>query len=662
MGGTDHSQMEAVMPNIAKSRSGQRMAHTRKRKILIAGAVLCGIALLYSLPIVKIPLINTPQVSFASVLFYPIGIYALLAIGLDMTVGRSGQLNLGYAALFAVGAYTTALLSTVMHMPYYATIIPAIILSMALGLAVGLVSLRVSGDYFAIVTLGIGLVVQEVIANIGILGKTLGISSIPPPGPIAGLTFGPLNLASYDWLLFTMIIIVCAVFALIYRSPIGRAWSAIRDDEGAAALMGVRTRRLKVLASTIGGAPAGLAGSIYAAQVGYISPATFGLTLSILVLAAVTLGGKGRLAGVILGAVVVGYLPERFLALDKIHTLLFGAVITLVMLFRPDGIWGSFAWLWSGRRPDGENGQPAAGIPARAMGDISHIPAHAENSMGDSARPRQNGNAIESVHVCALDTESKPALVVEHARVAFGGVIALNGVSLSTMPGTVTSVIGPNGAGKTTLINAITGVYRLESGRICLGDRDVTTASSATRSLMGIGRTFQNIRLFGGMTALENVLVAAEARRRCAVSIATDRELTNTGHRDGSAVAEARGLLDIVGLTGFAATCSAQLSYGAQRRLEMARALALNPKVLLLDEPAAGANTAEKRELTRLIGRLAESGRSVLLIEHDVRLVMEISSKVVVLNFGKVIANGSPDEIQRDPNVISAYLGDASHA
>jgi len=644
MSSTDNSRLNGMATDsiLVRAPADRPAARTWRRTTLNVILALCGLVLLYSLPVLKIPLIDTPQVSFASVLFYPIGIYVLLAIGLDMTVGRSGQLNLGYAALFAAGAYTTALLSTTLNMPYYATIVPAIIVAMALGLAVGLVSLRVSGDYFAIVTLGIGLVVQEVIANADFLGKTIGISSIPSPGPLLGLTFGPLNPEAYDWLLFSMIIVVCIVFALLYRSSIGRAWSAIRDDEGAAALMGVRTRRLKVLASMIGGAPAGLAGSIYAAQVGYISPGTFGLTLSILVLAAVVLGGRGRLAGVILGAVIVGYLPERFLALDKVHTLLFGAVIAIVMIFRPEGLLGAFDWRSLLRRsPAGSSG----------MGGATPRAAPTERSASVAAAVSRTRAPDDARHG---DREGrKPMLAVDHARVAFGGVVALNDVSLTTMPGTVTSVIGPNGAGKTTLINAVTGVYRLESGRVLLGDHDVTHEASASRSLEGIARTFQNIRLFGKMTALENVMVAAEAKRRSTAS--RGRE----DHRD--AAEEAWTLLREVGLQDLAAVCSDQLSYGAQRRLEIARALALDPKVLLLDEPAAGANTTEKRDLTRLIGNIAGSGRSVLLIEHDMRLVMEISSKVVVLNFGKVIADGSPEEIQRDPEVIAAYLGETRH-
>jgi branched-chain amino acid transport system permease protein len=637
--------------------AGGTPARRWPRRTVIAALAVCGVVLLYSLPVITIPLIDTPQVSFASVLFYPIGIYVLLAVGLDMTVGRSGQLNLGYAAFFAAGAYTTGVLSTDLSWSYYATIVPAIIVSMLLGLAVGIVSLRVSGDYFAIVTLGIGLVVQEIIANVGVLGTTLGISSIPPPDPLLGLTFSSLNLKAYDWLLFTLIIVVCVVFALIYRSSLGRAWAAIRDDEGAAELMGVRTRRLKVLASTIGAAPAGLAGSIYAAQVGYISPETFGLTLSILVLAAVTLGGKGRIAGVIIGGVLVGYLPERFLAVDRIHTLLFGAVIVVVMLFRPEGILGSIVR----RRRAAPTRSSARPGPSATPGD-AQVPAKVVHRGGDQAVPEPS-DAIDAApaasHPVVSDrpeTSPQSILTVEHLRVAFGGVIALDEVSVSAVPGAVTSVIGPNGAGKTTLINSVTGVYHPASGRIRIGDRDVTHTAVAQRSRLGLARTFQNIRLFGGMTALENVLVAAEARRR-----GSPRAVEGRSAHGGGLTDTALALLDYVGLSDVASTRSDQLPYGAQRRLEIARALALDPKVVLLDEPAAGANTAEKRELTDLIRQIADGGRSVLLIEHDMRLVMEISTKVVVLNFGKVIAEGPPGEIQRDPGVIAAYLGESSH-
>lgn len=592
------------------------------RKIPLAGLALLGLVVLYSLPKLTIPLINTPQVSFASVLFYPIGVYVLLALGLDMTVGRTGQINLGYAAFFAGGAYTTALMTT--HgVNFYATIVPAILVSAILGFIVGIVSLRVNGDYFAIVTLGIGLVVQEIVANVGVFGSTIGISSIPQPAPIGGVAFSVANPEAYDWLIFSMILVVCVAFALLYRSSIGRAWAAIREDEGATELMGVKVRRLKVVASTIGAAPAGLAGSIYAVQVGYISPETFGLTLSILVLAAVALGGKGRIAGVVIGGVLVGYLPQRFLQVDKFSTLLFGGVLVIVMLFFPEGIAGSL------RR--------AAHVP-------EPDPETAATSSVDSAR-----RSIPKVKTGSED--AAPALQIESARVAFGGVVALDDVSLTVEPGVVTSVIGPNGAGKTTLINAITGVYRLQRGRVVLGGRDVTAAPVSVRSQSGIGRTFQNVRLFGGMTVLENVLVAAESKRSH-----VDRSGGVTPNE------RANALLDEVGLGSMQHLRSDQLPYGAQRRLEIARALALDPEVLLLDEPAAGANTAEKAELMGLIKSIAESGRAVLLVEHDMPLVMGVSTKIIVLNFGEVIACGTPDQVRSDPRVIDAYLGTESHA
>ena len=651
-----------------------------RRRLIAAGAIIAGLGMLYALPVISIPVIGTPQVSFASVLFYPIGLYVLMAIGLDMTVGRTGQVNLGYAAFFAVGAYTTAMLSTRAGMSYYETIVPALLASMLTGLVVGVVSLRVRGDYFAIVTLGIGLVVQEVVSNVGAFGSTIGIYSIPPPAPLLGLQFGVADPQAYDWLIFAMIIVVAVLFWLLYRSWLGRAWMAIREDENAARLMGVSVRKLKVLASAIGALPGGLAGSIYAAQVGYISPVTFGLTLSILLLAAVALGGKGRLAGVVLGAFLVAYLPERFLALDSIKTLLFGMILVLVMVFRPEGIVGSLqhrrrrtvARAGSGRalvlKPamaSAPAGSREAPVPGRTSSGLAGTGSAVDGERSAASRSsgggmRQVGKPLPAGQGPTFGrTGDGPALRVEDALVAFGGVIALRGVNLAVAPGVVTSVIGPNGAGKTTLINAVTGVYPLGHGRVWLGRDEVTAMPVEKRARAGLGRTFQNIRLFGEMTALENVLVAAESGRRASMVRRLHPDAADCpGSSDRQVIDEAMVLLESVGLGDSAAMRSNQLSYGAQRRLEIARALALDPRVVLLDEPAAGANSTEKRDLMELIGTVAESGRAVLLVEHDMQLVMQISAKVVVMNFGEVIAEGTPSDVRNDPVVIAAYLGE----
>ena len=305
-------------------------------------ATAAFLAFLIVLPHLKIPIVNTPDSQFSSVLFYPVGIYVLIAIGLNVVVGEAGMLDLGYVAFFAVGGYTMAVLGTKAHWDFFEILPVGIVLAMAAGIILGAPTLRLRGDYLAIVTLGFGEIVYIIAVNTGSIGGPQGINDIPPPPNFSlfgyHFRYGILDAIPYYYLVLAMIVVAVILVRNLKRSRVGRAWTAIREDEDAAELMGVPTFRFKLWAFAIGAGIGGSAGVMYAAKVTFVSPDNFVFELSILFLAAVVLGGSGNLPGVILGAIVVGYLPERFRSFDQYRILVFGGALVLTMIFRPQGL------------------------------------------------------------------------------------------------------------------------------------------------------------------------------------------------------------------------------------------------------------------------------------------------------------------------------------
>ena len=296
------------------------------------------VAFILVLPRLKIPLLDTPKSDFASVLFYPVGIYVLIALGLNIVVGEAGMLDLGYVAFFAVGGYAMALLGTKAGLPFLLILPLGVLASMAAGVLLGAPTLRLRGDYLAIVTLGFGEIVRIVARNTDSIGGPRGINSIPHPPSAFGLKFGVIDPKPYYYMLVAIIIVVIVFSRNLKRSRVGRSWTAIREDEDAAQLMGVNTFRFKLWAFAIGAGIGGSGGVIYASKVISITPDNFPFTLSVAILAAVVLGGAGNMPGVILGAVVVAYLPERFRTFAEYRVLIFGAALVTVMIFRPQGL------------------------------------------------------------------------------------------------------------------------------------------------------------------------------------------------------------------------------------------------------------------------------------------------------------------------------------
>jgi branched-chain amino acid transport system permease protein len=323
---------------------GPLWASLPKAVRIAVGLACCGF--LYLLPMLFIPVLDTAGSDFASVLFYPVGIYVLLAIGLNVLVGMTGLINVGYAGFFAIGGYLMALLGTHLQWSYYLVTPVAAVVGALAGLLLGIPAIRLRGDYLAIVTLGFGEIVQEIAKNVARLGGPSGINSIPHPSDIGPLTFGYVDPRPYGWLLITIILVVLLAVRMLDRSRVGRAWNATREDEDAAEFMGVPTFRFKLLALALSSAIGSIAGTAYAAKVGFISPDNFPLLLSILILAAVILGGAGSVTGVVVGAVLVGYLPERFRVFSDYRVLLFSAAVVILMIWRPQGL-----FVRRGRRP-----------------------------------------------------------------------------------------------------------------------------------------------------------------------------------------------------------------------------------------------------------------------------------------------------------------------
>ncbi len=492
------------------------------------------------------------SIAWQSVLFYPVAVFILLALGLNVVVGQAGLLDLGYVAFYAVGAYTTAKLTTTAGWSAWEALVVAVLLAAVAGVVLGAPTLRLRGDYLAIVTLGFGEIARIVAQNSESLGASRGISGIPHPSSVAGAEFG-LDPLPYYYLTLVAIVLAVVMIVRLSRSRVGRAWAAIREDEDAAEAMGVATFKMKLWAFAIGATTGGLGGWIYASRVSFINPDNFPFFLSVILLSAVVLGGMGSIPGVVVGAFAVAFLPEylrdaaagetltRWLntltggnATDvtEYRVLLFGLALVVMMIFRPQGIIPSRQ-----RAAELAEATPVAGMGGTVEGPVDIQPEEAAEA-----------EAAEAEAAADLDTDrvsKKPALPVVSAHstgtvleldgvcMEFGGVVALRGVDITVQRGEILGLIGPNGAGKTTVFNCVTGVFRPGAGDIRLDGADIGGRRPHIVTQAGVARTFQNIRLFPNMTARENVMIGVDS--------ATPHERSRRPLRPGPAPAGGAG-------------------------------------------------------------------------------------------------------------------------
>jgi branched-chain amino acid transport system permease protein len=610
--------------------------------------------------------------------------YAALALGLNVVVGFAGLLDLGYAAFFAIGAYFYGILTSFQVMPHWSSFwtpfaflglvekmnqggpdlvhftlsfwlaLPlAALVSAFFGILFGAPTLRLRGDYLAIVTLGFGEIVPILARNIdSVTNGAAGLNGVQAPR-IFSYSFG-IDSTPYYYVGLALVGLLIFVSSRLRDSRVGRAWMAIREDETAAGAMGVNPVRFKLLAFGIGAAFAGMTGVFFVAKLQTATPEMFNFNVSSMLLVMVVLGGMGSVWGVVLGAVLLQLMQTMFLPqvsgwlhqigaaigsemlqqVDLVQwtQLFFGIILIVLMLYRRQGL-----------------------IPAtRKIAALTFEAQHAEVTRGgflnlDRIEPWTPGTGT--------------LLDIKDVTVRFGGLVALNSVSIDVPAGGVVAVIGPNGSGKSTLFNVITGLVPAAGGAITLSGRSLLGMAPHQVLEAGVARTFQNIRLFPTLSVLENVLIGRHARLHSGAVTSVLHTRANVAEEQGAR----QTALDIISMFGNRLMPRLQqavqgLSYANRRRVEIARALASRPQILLLDEPTAGMNPAETLELAEQIKSLHELGLTILIIEHKLDVVTRLADKVVVLDHGDKIAEGRPEEIRRNEQVLTAYLGRAARA
>ncbi|MDB5818573.1 MAG: urtE [Rhizobacter sp.] len=550
-----------------------------------------------------------------------VALFAIVGIGLNVLQGLAGQVSLGHVGFYSLGAYTVAILTAKAGWSFWAAWPAAALLTGAVGFLLALPALRVKGPYLAMVTIAFGFIVEHGVVEMpGLTGGHNGIMGITAPtlpfisggdrtmAIVAILTVG-VSLALYSWL---------------SRGTWGAALRAVRDSESAAESIGIDPLVVKTVAFAISAVAAGVAGGLFAPLSGFVAPSAFGFGQSVLFVLVVILGGAATVSGPLIGAIIVALLPEVLSGLEEYRLLFFGAMLLIVMWVAPGGAVGLALKAWRSVRGASARVAVATGLPEM-------LPAAGELPFAHRVRRAMSSQAL---------------------TMQFGGVRAVNALSLTAEPGSITSLIGPNGAGKTTALNMLSGYYLPTSGTFRLGDEGLTALSSHAIARRGVARTYQTSQLFATLGVEDNVALAI-SRGKLGLLFGTAR------YSAAEVRLQARQLLAFCGYRGALDKPAGDLAHVDKRLVEIARALAIDPEFVLLDEPAAGLSREDKAMLGGLLTRIAATGIGVLVVEHDMALVMSISQQVVVLDAGNHLAAGSPALVQADPRVRQAYLGES---
>jgi ABC-type branched-subunit amino acid transport system ATPase component/ABC-type branched-subunit amino acid transport system permease subunit len=555
-------------------------------------------------------------------------LFAIMASGWNIISGFAGYVSLGHSVFLGIGMYTGSILGQYFNLPTYYFFVVAMLVSVLIAVIIGAVILRTKSHSFVIITIALLLSVQLIFSNWrSFTGGAEGII-FRSPSWVRQLGNMP-----YYYMFFTIFLLTISLVWFITRSRLGAGFIAIRDDEAKAGSIGINTTQYKIIAYGLSAAPFGLAGAVYAQYLGFVNPiGAFNILLSVYLVLSALVGGKGTMWGPVLGGFIIALANEVATVSSggiSARVLIMGIILVATVMFLPQGILTSIKTITMRRR--------SAKKSVAFIDQASIAEPNTAISIDKIVRP-------ESGQVDKSDV----ILKVTDIYKSFGGVKAVNGVSLEVKRGSITGLIGPNGSGKTTLFNCITGTYDIERGSVVLNGEEISKLQPWVRAHKGLGRTFQITKLFKSMNVLDNLVAPLEKP-------SYKKMLANK--IQGDEVDRAREVLSFMGLSSFEQSKVGALSFGQQKLIEFAQILMLRPDIVMLDEPASGINPTLIERLSKAIKRLNEAGTTFLIVEHNIPLVLSLCDYVHVLSAGELMVSGTPDKIRNDEAVIEAYLG-----